>query len=92
MLAASPSILQAQNTVTSDKDGLNVVSYDTSSNYSSADSLKMDENSLADAEKDLAQTERTAYNDILTLENAAGQPAAGPGHGRGRSQDNAGAI
>ncbi len=79
----APSILQAQNTVTSDKAGLDVVSYDTSSNYSSADSLKIDENSLADAENDLAQTEHTAYNDILALEKQQDSLQQALGHGRG---------
>jgi outer membrane protein TolC len=69
VLAASPSILKAQDAVSADKQGLNVVSYVTSANYSSADSLNIDENGLASTENSVAQSERNMYYNITNLES-----------------------
>lgn len=69
VLADSPSILQAQNTVVADKTGLSVVSYVTSANYSSADSLNIAENNLATTETSVAQSERDMYATIQNLES-----------------------
>ena len=84
MLAESPSILKAQDTVVADKDGLNMVSYVTSANYSSADILNIDENSLAERGEQLGpeRAQHVCHHSNPGIET--GQPAAGPGHGPGR--------
>ncbi len=69
VLADSPTVLNAQDAVVADKDGLNMVSYVTSENYSSADILNEDENSLANTENSVAQSERNMYGTIQTLES-----------------------
>ncbi len=69
VLADSPSILQAQDSVISDKTALNVVSYVPSANAATADTLNEAENSLASAENDTSQSERALYQTITALES-----------------------
>jgi outer membrane protein len=69
VLADSPSILQAQNTVISDKTALTMVSYVPSANAATSDTLNEAENSLAGAENNASQSERALYQTIITLES-----------------------
>jgi outer membrane protein TolC len=69
VLADSPSILLAQNSVSSDKTALNVVSYIPSENMATADTLNEAENGLTATENNAAQSERTLYHTITTLES-----------------------
>ncbi len=69
VLTDSPSILQAQDAVVSDKTALTMVSYVPSANAATADTLNEAENSLAGAENDASQSERALYQTITALES-----------------------
>jgi outer membrane protein TolC len=70
VLAGSPSILQAQDSVSSDKTAMTVVSYVPSANMANGDTLNEAENGLAAAENTAAQNERALYHTITTLESS----------------------
>ena len=69
VLAGSPAVLSAQDTVVSDKTALTIVSDVPSENMATGDTLNEAENNVATVENSTAQSERTLYQTITALES-----------------------
>jgi outer membrane protein TolC len=69
VLATDPAITSSQNSVTEQKEALNVVSDDPAANAANADTLGEAQQSLASTQNSVSQGERNTYYSIQKLES-----------------------